>query len=247
MGRKGCHYFCDCQAPAEVKGIVSGQQDLTILGKLPAEVDRKFATDQMARDNLITSKQIQDIGMLEPGQYYICETSKKAAKRYFFLPRSMYWKPGYGNFMENVWKKLRDKWKDVSDEKANILKKIDDEEKEIAEHEKLLKELKESKEKAAKEAKELKEQQDKEEKLRQEIELKENLRTQKLQERLELKQKYDKKKKKRRTIEDDSEEFTDDNEEDEENEIKEVNLRISNNTPTLQEPVRTSVDEMDLF
>src|SRR3990167_5819102 len=40
MGRRGVHLFMDAQSPAETKGIVEGQSDLTLLGKLVSENDR---------------------------------------------------------------------------------------------------------------------------------------------------------------------------------------------------------------
>jgi hypothetical protein len=115
MGRRGFHLFLDAQSPNETKGLVDGSQDFTILGKLPSEGDREQATAQLKRDNLITQKQITDLAVLEPGEYYFCEVSKKAVKRYLFLPRTMYWREGYGNFYLNIWKKYRDSWMNTKD------------------------------------------------------------------------------------------------------------------------------------
>lgn len=146
MGRRGLHLFLDAQSPSETHGLVDGSADLTIIGKLPSENDRISATNQLYRDNLITRKQIQDLGLLNPGEYLICETSKKVKKVYFFLPRTRYWKPG-DNFY-NIWKRTVDKWtsfvgdvdllkkeyalaKQQLKERAKFEKMVDDSKKEI--------------------------------------------------------------------------------------------------------------------
>jgi len=119
-GRKGIHCFLDCQSPSETRGLVDGSQDLTLFGRLTSEADKAAGLDQLKRDGLVSSKQIADISILEPGQYYIAETGKRVKKRYFFLPRSMYWKKEYGNFFDNVWKQLVNKWVDVTTDIENI-------------------------------------------------------------------------------------------------------------------------------
>jgi len=113
---------------SETRGMIEGSADLVLLGRLPSENDRIQATAQLYRDNLITKKQITDIAMLSPGEYYIAEVGKKVKKRYFLLPRTMYWKPGYGNFYSNIWGKLVDRWNSVKEEKDKI---FDDMEKSI--------------------------------------------------------------------------------------------------------------------
>lgn len=165
MGRKGFHLFMDAQSPSETRGMVDGQQDLTILGLLPSEADRQQATAQLVRDNLMTSKQTMDLSILSPGEYYICEVSKKARKRYFFLPRTGYWKPGYGSFYNHIWKNLYDKWISIQDIKDNITLDFERDEAQIKEEERLEALLKEQKkaEKKAKKKDDIEEPEDEEE------------------------------------------------------------------------------------
>lgn len=115
-------------------------QDLTLFGKLVSEADKEAGTKQLYKDNFMTKRQIQDLSTLKPGEYYISESGKKVKKRYLLLPRTMYWKKGYGNFFDNVWKTLSDDWKDVT----NVLEEIENDyqraKKEIEEEEDLKKE-----------------------------------------------------------------------------------------------------------
>jgi len=110
-GRRGLHFFLDAQSPRETKGLVDGQQDLTILCKLPAESDREDATAQLKRDNLITSRQIAQLAILEPGQLMFIVSGDKARLRYVLLPRTRFWKPGDGNFYTNLWDKFNGNYK----------------------------------------------------------------------------------------------------------------------------------------
>lgn len=121
MGRRGLHLFLDAQSPNETRGLVDGSQDLTILARLPSQDDRLQATAQLYRDNLISKKQIIDLGQLNPGEYYISESGKKVRKRYFFLPRTMYWKPGFGNFYLSVWKNYRNSFMNIKNIKEKII------------------------------------------------------------------------------------------------------------------------------
>lgn len=149
MGRRGMHLFLDAQSPRETKGLVDGQQDLTILCKLPAESDREDATAQLYRDNLISKRQIQQLATLEPGQVMFVESGKKAKLRYVFLPRTLFWKPGYGDFYENVWKPRNGNIKNFEEHLSEIEKKFEDEKNHIAE----LKAIEEMKKKKAEEDK----------------------------------------------------------------------------------------------
>lgn len=120
MGRRGMHLFMDAQSPSETKGMVDGSQDLTIFGKLTSEGDKESGTKQLYKDNLMTKKQIADLSTLNPGEYYIAESGKKVKKRYFLLPRTMYWKKGYGNFYDNIWRNLVGTWHDVGSVKEEL-------------------------------------------------------------------------------------------------------------------------------
>lgn len=140
MGRRGMHLMLDVQSPNETRGLVDGQQDLTLLGRLPGEADRTDATAQLYRDNLITKKQIRELASMNPGQFLVCPSGKFTKFQYFMLPRSRFWEPKHGNFYNNVWAKEVDKWSSFSD--------IVDELKENYknEHELFLEELKNRKE-----------------------------------------------------------------------------------------------------
>jgi len=140
MGRRGMHMFMDAQSPSEVRGMVDGSQDLTIFGKLTGEADKEAGTKQLHKDNLMSKRQIQDLSVLNPGEYYISETGKKVKKRYFFLPRTMYWQKGYGNFYDHVWKSYVDQWKDVRPIIDEIIEDYEKKKKEIERDEELKKE-----------------------------------------------------------------------------------------------------------
>jgi len=116
MGRRGMHLLMDAQSPNETRGMVEGQQDLTLLGRLPSERDRAEAVDQLRRDNLITSKLIGKIGILNPGEFVICPSGKKAFYQYILLPKTRYWKEGDGNFYISLWKKEVDRWTDFTND-----------------------------------------------------------------------------------------------------------------------------------
>jgi hypothetical protein len=141
MGRRGMNFFLDAQSPRETRGLVDGQQDLTLLCKLPAESDREDATAQLYRDNLITKRQIQQLAVLDPGQAMFIETGKKAKLRYILLPRTMYWKPGYGNFYENTYKNFNGNFKNFTEILMEVNQKWDEEEKHLEEM-KIIEELK---------------------------------------------------------------------------------------------------------
>jgi len=87
---------------------------------LPSAADRSSATDQLMSDNLISKKQVNQIGILEPGQFIVCPSGKHAYFQYFFLPKSRFWEEGNGNFYRTVWKNTVDKWIDVKSEIDNI-------------------------------------------------------------------------------------------------------------------------------
>jgi len=126
MGRRGVHIFCDTQSPSETRGIVSGQQDLMLLGVLTSQADREEATYVMYRDNLMSREQISQLSMLNPGEMFFCEVGKKVKKRYVLLPRSMFWKENYRNFFSNVWKRLDNNWYDIKEIKKELFREFKD-------------------------------------------------------------------------------------------------------------------------
>jgi len=142
MGRVGMHFLLDTQSPAETRGLVSGQQDLTLLGRLPSQADRNAATEQLYNDNLITKKQITLIGSLEPGQFIVCPSGKHAYFQYFLLPKSRFWEEGDGSFYNNIWKnsKYGDKWTELRSEIEQLKNQRKIEEAEVKEKKKKIKE-----------------------------------------------------------------------------------------------------------
>lgn len=116
MGRIGMHPLLDTQSPHETRGIVDGQQDLTIYGRLPAQADREQAVGQLRRDGLITSKLVEKMGSLNPGQFVVCPSGKQAYLQYFLLSRTMTWEEQSGNFYTRIWKNTINKWVNVEEE-----------------------------------------------------------------------------------------------------------------------------------
>lgn len=141
--------------------------DLVVFGRLTGEADKEAGTKQLYRDNLITRRQVQDLSVLMPGEYYFSESGKKAKKRYLFLPRSMYWKKGYGNFYDHIWKNLVDKWIDV----RGTIEELDEEFKKAKE---IILEEERKKRELARLEKERKEQEEQEKKMA-ELEKKEKM------------------------------------------------------------------------
>lgn len=95
------HFLLDTQSPAETKGFLDGNQDLSIIGLLPGSEDRSFATDQFKRDGCMIDSQIKELAELEPGEYFfIYGKGKLAEKKYLILPRTAYWREKDGNFYE---------------------------------------------------------------------------------------------------------------------------------------------------
>lgn len=116
---------------SETKGMVDGQQDLTLLGRLPSEADRRQGTDQLRKDGFVTPKQITKLGTSEPGQFLICPSGRSAYYSYILLPRCRFWEESNGNFYNNVWKNEVDKWTSFEDERKRLFEKYkQDEEKE---------------------------------------------------------------------------------------------------------------------
>lgn len=131
MGRRGFHLMLDTQSPSETRGIVDGQQDLTFLGRLPGEADRSLATDQIKRDGLITRKQINQIGINEPGQFVVCPSGDPAYIKYVLLPRCRFWEEKNGNFYKSVWKQEVDRWISYSEEKQKLIQKYKDQKEDL--------------------------------------------------------------------------------------------------------------------
>jgi len=100
-GRGKIHPILDTQSPAETRGLLDGNQDLSIIGQLPSAEDRTFATEQFKRDGCMVGSQIKELGELEAGDYFfIYGKGKLAEKRHLLLPRTMYWREKDGNFYD---------------------------------------------------------------------------------------------------------------------------------------------------
>ena len=153
MGRRGMHLLLDSQSPSETRGMVDGQQDLTLLGRLPSEADRRDATDQLFRDNLITKTKITAIATLEPGQFIVCPSGQDARFHYFLLPRTRFWKEGDGNFYKNTWKNAVNRWCNYDEEREKLLEDFKTKKKQIEDDEKAKKELEKLKKEKEKENK----------------------------------------------------------------------------------------------
>ena len=136
-GRRGMHMFVDTQSPSETRGIVEGSQDLTFLGRTPAtsREDRAAIADALYSVGKITKKQIEMLGDLNPGEFFIIENNEDAKKRYVLLPRTLYWKEKYKNF-DNVWAQHVDKWIKTEEDKKMLNDDFRDRENKIKEKEK---------------------------------------------------------------------------------------------------------------
>ena len=130
LGRKGIHFFLDVQSVHDTRGLVSGQQDITLFGRLPSEADRKDATDQLFRDGLIYKKQIAFLGASDPGQFILCPSGRKCREVYIMLPRCRYWEERNGNFYTNIWEKEVGRWIDFNDERIKLEERYKEEKKE---------------------------------------------------------------------------------------------------------------------
>ena len=144
MGRKGFHLFLEAQSIRETRGMVDGSQDITLLCKMTSASDIEDATQVLYKSNLMRSDQISQLPTLNPGEIFFVQSGQKVKRRYFFLPRTMYWKPGY-NFYK-IWESLDGNYKSIIDDKERI----------ISEAKEVLRELKgqAKKEKAEKKKKE---------------------------------------------------------------------------------------------
>ena len=132
MGRRGMHFFFNAQSPHEARGIVSGQDDYTILCKMTSQPDIEASTDHLRKVKLIRSEQIEKLYRFGPGQFLFCESGKPAISQYYFKPRTFFWEPGMGDFYKYTWPKYNNNWKITEPIKEEI-KKIYLEEKKLIE------------------------------------------------------------------------------------------------------------------
>lgn len=140
-GRSGLHLAGDTQSPAEVKGIVEGQQDLLCINELPGARDREEACERLRKDGKISRKQIAYIGSMPVEQMVVLGRYDKNAKllKRVQPPRTMGWKRNTGQF-QKVWKNKYNSYKDIRDIKNEILQREKEREHLLKEEQELSKE-----------------------------------------------------------------------------------------------------------
>ncbi len=112
-GRSGLFIAGDTQSPAEVRGLVEGQDDLLCLNELPGIRDREEACDRIRADGRMSTKQVAYLGTLPIQEMIIVERGKSAKliKR-VQPPRTMGWKREIGSF-QKVWKNKYNSYRDI--------------------------------------------------------------------------------------------------------------------------------------
>lgn len=112
-GRSGFFIAGDTQSPAEVKGLVEGQDDLLCLNELPGWRDREEVCDRLRRDGRMSAEQVAYLGSIPIHQMAVVERQKSAKliKR-VQPPRTRGWKREDGTFM-NVWKKIYNSYRNI--------------------------------------------------------------------------------------------------------------------------------------
>jgi len=113
-GRSGLFIAGDTQSPAEVKGLVEGQDDLLCLNELPGVRDREEACDRIKSDGRMSKAQVAYLGVLPIHEMIIVERGKSAKliKR-VQPPRTMGWKREVGSF-QKTWKHKYNSYTDIS-------------------------------------------------------------------------------------------------------------------------------------
>lgn len=124
MGRRGAYFALDCQSPLEVRGLVQGSEDYTLMFLTTAWRDKAEMCEELKREKRMRPDQVADLAFLEKGECYIAEIGKVVKKVKISLPRSAYWKKEYGNFHKNAWSKFGGDWKNISDVKVYINEKF---------------------------------------------------------------------------------------------------------------------------
>jgi hypothetical protein len=146
MGRRGTYHFLDAQSPKETRGIIEGNEDICVIGRLTGENDKEALLRQYLNAGQLKEEQRNDIPHLNSGEYYMIQGMKDAIKVYFFLPRSSYWEKGDGDFYEHVWKSRVNTWKNISNDIDNLEEEFQIRHKAIIEQQKLDNELRKQKE-----------------------------------------------------------------------------------------------------
>lgn len=118
--RSGLYIAGDTQSPAEVKGLIEGQEDLLCISEMPSAKDREVALEQMRKDKRISASQMSYISMMGKPELVVIERGKRAVliKR-IQPPKTMCWNERTGNFF-SVWKKLFNEYRDIGEIKDKI-------------------------------------------------------------------------------------------------------------------------------
>ena len=118
--RSGLFIFGDTQSPQEVKGMVSGSEDLLILNEMPSPSDRDCACEPLRKDMRISSAQVSYIATMPVWEAVVVERGKKAQliKR-VQPPRTKCWKQNDVNFM-SAWKNIYNTYVDLNPMKDEI-------------------------------------------------------------------------------------------------------------------------------
>lgn len=101
---------------------------------MASQSDIEEATAAMYKANLIKNEQRNMLPLLRPGEVIFCQSGQMAKKRYFFLPRTMYWKMGY-NFYR-IWDSHDGNWVNIKDDKHLVLEEFKKEMNELKEKDK---------------------------------------------------------------------------------------------------------------
>ena len=120
--RSGLFLFMDTQSPAEVKGLIEGQDDLLGINEMPSMKDREEVCEQLRKDGRISKAQIRYIATMPIHEMFLVTRGKKAKLlRRVAPPRTQFWKSNLGNF-ESYWKKTFNKYKNTNQEMESIRK-----------------------------------------------------------------------------------------------------------------------------
>lgn len=124
--RSGLYIFGDTQSPNEVRGLVSGSDDITCISEMPSPVDREAACEQLRKDMRISPGQIAYIATMPCWETVVVERGKKAVLiRRMQPPRSRSWKRNDINFF-STWKKLENTYMSTVNIKNEIQDMYDD-------------------------------------------------------------------------------------------------------------------------
>lgn len=121
-GRSGIIIAGDTQSPAEVKGLVEGQQDLLCLCELPGTKDREVACDTLIRDGRMSTEHKNYLGctLINSEQMIVVARGEKARLiKKVQPPRTKCFKVSDGSFLRH-WKTKLNSYRDISQDIQDI-------------------------------------------------------------------------------------------------------------------------------